>query len=131
MADYCDIYNASSRAYLISFAKAHAVHTVYIDAPAIVNLVPPTGDQALLCNFIRELNTNGIQSQLIFGAASWSLAANHNIPLGYARNANRMIEHYGDTVEATKPTTAAPSAASPLILLNWSLFSFIIIIFFV
>jgi hypothetical protein len=99
--DACNIYDADHRAQLITFMHAYGGHTVYIDAPAIVALEPPTGDQQILVDFIEELNDHGFKSQLIFGSHEWSLTEHHHIPLSYATNALRMLNYYGTTVNVT------------------------------
>jgi hypothetical protein len=80
-AELCNIYEQEARDELLSFAGAHAVHVVYIDAPAIVALATSSqacsADLAVLASFIERLDNAGIDVELIFGQADWALADNH------------------------------------------------------
>ena len=112
----CDVYSQSDQDALISFAKAHAIVVVYIDAPAIVNLAASftdcSEDLLTLSTFIRKLNDNGIASELIFGAANWALTANHHIPLTYANNAVKFVQLCGDQVSGSSSTASTTAHAS-------------------
>eukprot|EP01104_Vermistella_antarctica_P019278 TRINITY_DN7480_c0_g1_i1.p1 TRINITY_DN7480_c0_g1~~TRINITY_DN7480_c0_g1_i1.p1 ORF type:complete len:451 (+),score=100.61 TRINITY_DN7480_c0_g1_i1:168-1520(+) len=94
----CNIYDDDARAEWLSFASAHRVRRIYLDAPAIVRLEPPSWDQDLLVQFCAEAHALGMEVELIFGKASWALADEHEIakgPLVNARAAVAMVEEYG------------------------------------
>jgi hypothetical protein len=62
-----DVYSASARQQWLTFASQHLVKKIYLDVPAIVLLDPPSYDQGLVVDFIREAKFGyNIDTELIF-----------------------------------------------------------------
>jgi hypothetical protein len=118
-----DIYDDADRIWALNFSSSHAVAQLYIDAPAIVALAPPSYDQNLLTSFIGMLKNQSISSQLIFGHASWCLVENHDLALAKATASINYIASYGvltnlpnfDGSSSSSNSSATASSASALL----------------
>ncbi|KAH3762240.1 Ras family [Pelomyxa schiedti] len=113
-SDYanCDIYDESAEAEFADFCSAHASHNVYIDAPAIVALTPPSWDQQYLVDYITTLYARGIHTHLIFGQYNWALEENHYKAIKTLNNTIRMLRYYGNLTEISSSSSDSKHSTS-------------------
>lgn len=124
----CDIYNDAACDDLVTFCEEHAVSAVYIDAPAIVALTPPTGDQQILIDLIGRLADISVETHLIFGEYSWALADNHDEAVETATNAVRMVNYYGNLTEVSSLSEVYDLSTAPITIAKSLVWLFVILV---
>ena len=107
-----NIYNGADRQWVMNFSTSHAVAQLYVDAPAIVALTPPSYDQNLLTTFIGSLKNLSISSQLIFGDATWCLSANHDQAVAKVTATITYVGAYGVMTDLPNFDSPATTAAA-------------------
>lgn len=70
-----DVSTAARQNTMLTFAAARGVNIIFLHAEGLLN------KPELLSGFLNRAAAKGIKVELLFGAAEWSLTANHGRPL--------------------------------------------------
>jgi hypothetical protein len=82
--DHSVAADTSARTTLFDFAVQHDVTTLYLEAQTLLSTA---GDRATLADFVTAARSRGLDTDLLFGDATWALTANHDTAVALAQAA--------------------------------------------
>lgn len=80
-----DVSTATRQNTLINFAVARGVNLIFLHSETMLS------KPALLAGFLNRAAAKGVKVELLFGASTWALSANHGIPVQLLQRVNTFV----------------------------------------